>query len=90
MRETAREGAEHLYTDRTQASIAKVAEEALSDIIWMGFESLKDDLKKSSYVFLEHASTDTAHKCVLNDSLDQSIERWTQTSEFMDVYTRRA
>lgn len=85
MRKIAREKTERLYLDRMQASIAEAAEDALSEFFETGFESLKGDLKNNSYISIEHGLAKMDHIEALDAPLDQSIERWTQSSVFVDV-----
>lgn len=78
MREMAKEEAERLYASQMQLSITHAVEEALSDMYQPCFESLKEDLRHSSYVFMQLVLTKWAHNEVIYAMFDQSAEPWTQ------------
>lgn len=85
----AQEEAERIYTSRVQGPMTKAAEKALSDAFQVVFESAKNGLKNASYHFLKSILTEMAQNGGLDDVFDRNIERWTQSSTFMDAFTRR-
>lgn len=82
--------AECLYSDQMQASITKVAEDSFLDVFQMDFELLKNGLKNNSYDFIEHTISQMGQNDALDDLFNRSIERWTQSSVFKNVFIRRA
>lgn len=68
----------------------KDAKGALLDAFQVGFESSEERLKNVSLKIVERALTDLALKGALDDILDCNIEKWGQSSFFMDVFARSA
>lgn len=90
MRLMAQEEAECIYASRVNPSMTRAAEGALSDVFQVGFDSANAGLKISSHHLVESVLTEMAQKDALDEVFDRSIDRWTQSSPFMDALARRA
>lgn len=67
----------------------KAAPDALSNAFQIDFESANDALKKSYSHFAESMFTALALKPALDDKLDRNIEKWAQTTAFVDLFARK-
>lgn len=68
----------------------KAAEEALSDIFFVGFEELNIGFQNALYFFIEGVLTETASKRSLDDMFRRNLEGWTQSSLFIEAVTQRS
>lgn len=73
------------YSRRSLQGTEKAVENALSDLFITCTASVESELKNVLYVFIEAALTDIAEKRALDEIFDHSIERWTQSTLFMDA-----
>lgn len=66
------------------------AEETNSDAFNIGFESTNNGSKAASFHCVENVLIEMAQTGALDEMFDRRIERWTQSSTFMDALARRA
>lgn len=89
MQRIAQDEGERIYASQVNASMTRAAVEALSDVFLLRIDSAKAGLKQSSYHFVESVLMRIAEKGALNEVFDRTIGRWTQSSIFMEVLTKR-
>lgn len=86
----AQEKAERIYANRMSESLYMAAEEALSDAFQTGLDSANEGLKTSSYHFMEAVFIELMQKVSLDELFNRNIDRWTQSTTFMDAFVARA
>lgn len=74
----------------SQQAIQQIVENNLSDRFLAGYIKAKEELRKTSHRFFETVFTDIGENGTLHEIFDCSIERWTQTTVFMDAFAALA
>lgn len=67
----------------------KAGTDALPDLYITGIAEIEDELKFAPYKFLETVVVDMPEMVALGKIFQSSIDRWTQPTSFMDVFTGR-
>lgn len=65
----------------------KAAKETLSDIFFDGFEEAISGFKNAYYYFIEGVLKEILAKSSLEEKFKRNLERWTQSSSFMNAFT---
>lgn len=88
IKEIAQEKSRHIFVFETEKSFLEAAEDASSDVFWIGSESANDKLKNISFLFVKSILSDSELEGVLDNMLDRNIEEWTQPSFYNDMFPR--
>lgn len=84
----AEEEAKRIFAEQAGASMQKAAKEALSNIFFVGFEEANTRFTSALYYLIKTVLAKMASNSFLDDTFDRNLERWTQTSSFMDAFTQ--
>lgn len=70
-------------------NMSQVAEEALMDLLSTGYAAASNSLKDTAYKFIENIISEMTLKGTFDDLFLRNLERWSQTSTFMNGFTQR-
>lgn len=80
----------HLLTSRVKEAIPKIAKVAPSEASQFGLETANYGLKTAFFTSVKLILMKMTQNSALNEGFDCTIERWTQSSTFMDAFARLA
>lgn len=62
----------------------EVSKEEILIVLYVGVDEEKTGFKNSSFKFIEDVFTEMAIRACLNELQERKVERWTQSSQFVD------
>lgn len=74
---------------RSLQASQEAVENALCDLFMTSAAEVEDGLKNAPYNFKETVLTNMADKGALNEIFGRRIDRWTQSTSFMDAFISR-
>lgn len=89
MQKLVKEKSKRIFAEQVGPSVQQAWEEALSDIIFVGFGKENTGFKIASCYYIVGVITEIESKDSFDDMIKRNLEPWTQSSSFVDDFAQR-